>query len=620
MLGAPGYTRETAPHVGGRGSPFAQIMLLSRSAQGPADFYRGLLRILSGVFGSPYARLDLRQGGECLTEEWHQGAGDPQFWKDPVERVLIEAHQEHETVARIYSAPDARLRVGLVAVPLYTPEAEVVGAVALVMRLKESTAKARISYLESLLTVASHAAGGVGPAAPPARTADSVRALGRAAEFESIEELAYHLTNTLRNRMGCHHVALGLARGNRLRLLAISGLDHVPRQSPGVRAIVMAMEECLDQRAAIAVPPLPEEPALALGTRLHVQWHHAAQRDQVASLPIRSGDEIVAVLSLRRRADEPLRSEELRELSEALVPFGPALLLLREARRNLMQHASEAGAAFARSLLRPQHVIRRWAVLAVAAALAWFAVGTWPYRVTLTGVVAPAELRCLSMPFDGKLAAVHAKPGDLVRAGAILAELETTDLRIEQDELAAQRAAAAQERVAALGRQDPVAAQLAGVTVDLCTARLAGVARRLERCVLRSPCDGTIVSGDLSTRAGDVVLRGVLLFEVAPGERWRLELAAPEWVSAELSAELAGTFCSSARPESGLPFQLERVQPHTVLRDGRNVVLAEASVTAAAGWMRPGITGYGRVELGPRPVWWVALHRVIEYVRLHLWL
>jgi hypothetical protein len=35
--------------------------------------------------------------------------------------------------------------------------------------------------------------------------------------------------------------------------------------------------------------------------------------------------------------------------------------------------------------------------------------------------------------------------------------------------------------------------------------------------------------------------------------------------------------------------------------------------------MRPGMEGSARIVVGKRPVWWIALHRGIDYIRYH-WL
>ena len=56
------------------------------------------------------------------------------------------------------------------------------------------------------------------------------------------------------------------------------------------------------------------------------------------------------------------------------------------------------------------------------------------------------------------------------------------------------------------------------------------------------------------------------------------------------------------------------------MRAGHNVYVAEAYITPDAEWMRPGMEGVARIEVGPRRVWWITLHKCIDYLRLNYWL
>jgi hypothetical protein len=83
---------------------------------------------------------------------------------------------------------------------------------------------------------------------------------------------------------------------------------------------------------------------------------------------------------------------------------------------------------------------------------------------------------------------------------------------------------------------------------------------------------------------------------------------------------LRGAFASYARPEDVREFRVSRVLAGAEVRDSRNVYVAEAEIGALADWMRPGMDGVAKVRIGRRPVWWIALHRVIDYLRINLWL
>ena len=131
---------------------------------------------------------------------------------------------------------------------------------------------------------------------------------------------------------------------------------------------------------------------------------------------------------------------------------------------------------------------------------------------------------------------------------------------------------------------------------------------------------GVIISGDLRKLVGSVLAQGTPLFEIAPLDRWQLELAVPQNVSGDVQVGLTGHFASNARPEVTQPFKLARVRPSSEIRNAENVYVAEANVVVNSEWMRPGMEGVAKVRIGQRKVWWITLHRVLDYLRLNFWL
>ena len=89
---------------------------------------------------------------------------------------------------------------------------------------------------------------------------------------------------------------------------------------------------------------------------------------------------------------------------------------------------------------------------------------------------------------------------------------------------------------------------------------------------------------------------------------------------ADLADGLSGTFTSQARPESPHEINVLRVVPGAEVRRGRNVFLAEGAIASPDETLRPGAEGVARIRVGPRPVWWLATHRVVSALRLSYWL
>lgn len=614
--------RSEAPPAAAK-DPYVALAQAARSASSLHEFYRDGLACIAASVGSPYASLVVRLPAQVVHEDCHCGPTDPNFWKDAVSAYLTESLSQERPRARILSARGAALKVALIAAPVHDAQGASIGALALVVMLDRDDAGVWVERIRSLAAFMSYAASTAGSRPAEAASPSSpVAALGRAAGYESVEELAFSLTNNLRNKLGCEQVALGLVRGRRCRAISISGLDEVKPRTPGVLDLQAAMEECLD-----AGCPIVSQAGAAAGPdethscyRLHRQWHRSAGQAAVASVPLFMDDTCVAVVSVQRRAGEPFRSEEVLRIQKAVAPYAPALVLIGRARRGLLRHSVDSVREAAAALLQPgRRGARAGAGLSVAAAV-WFFFGSLDYRIAAVCTAVPAESRHVAAEFDGVLAATHVKAGDVVSAGQVLCRFDARDLELQADELRAQAAVAEQERLRAMAGDARADARLADANARLLQARLVMLTRRIERATVRSPIDGVIVEGDLERRLGASLARGEPLFVVAPAGRWTLEIEAPQRVTADLAGGLTGWFAPLARPEETTALTVTRVRPMAAAREGQNVFIAEAEVAAAAPWIRPGMAGMVRIDVGRRRVWWIVTHRIIEYLHVHFWI
>ncbi|MFN0137258.1 MAG: efflux RND transporter periplasmic adaptor subunit, partial [Phycisphaerae bacterium] len=433
---------------------------------------------------------------------------------------------------------------------------------------------------------------------------------------------AYSLTNSLRGKLGCEQVVLGLVRGRHVTPISISGLDDIRQRSPGVVRIRIAMDECLDHGQPIVCQADESwaDERLTTGHRLHRQWRDSIGGATVCSIPLRDGEHVAAVVSIRRRADEPFTREQLTQIRDVIEPFAPAFRLLCNARRSLPRHVSDAVSGVLANFVRPGRVARKIVAAAGVLALGWFCFGTMEYVASVPSRVVPAVSRQLAAPLDGRLSRVLVGAGDTVVAGQALCEFATDELLMQAQVHASQIDVLSTEYARAVATDSPVDARLAEANMKLESARLALAQKRIENATVRAPIDGIIVSGDLRKRAGGMLTRGELLFEIAVAGEWKLELDTPQMYASYLEAGFNGRFACDARPEDALPFVVDRVRPSAEVREQTTVFIVDGNLTADADWIRPGMEGLARVDCGPQPVWWVTLHRMIDSMRLSGWL
>lgn len=613
-----------SPAEGRPTDPFVRIIEIARTATSRSRFMGSALRVIARFFETPYAALHVRYATEVLQDDCHFGKDDPRFWQTNVQQFLTESLAESRCRARLLRSRSGNAKIALFSVPIYDPSGPAIGAMALVVTpISERDVTAALARLEALSRLASFAVEILGTAQKEATVSKaSAQALTHGAKCGSTEELAFSITNELRNKLGCQQVALGLVRGRRVKVISISGLDEVRKQSPGVVSLTGAMEECLDAGEPIAYQRDGGFTAAGMhaGFLMHKQWHASAGGDAVASVPLRVGDGIVAILSIRQVPNEPFTAERLDQIRTRVEPFAPALILTGRANRSLPRHMLDRVRDGWHALAAPGHIARKVAAIAIVAFLAWFALGTMNFKLAVPARVTAAEIRHLSAPFDGLLVSAGVVQGDRVAQGDVLCRLDDRELQQQRKQLLAELRV--MEHTADLARAGESYAEvkLAEARQELIRTKLEIVNRKIEQATVRAPIHGVIVDGDLRKHVGSVVARGDAMFQVAPLDHWTLELEVPESAVDELAPELAGVFASYARPETAYPFSVSRVLATAEVRDTRNVFIAEAHLRAKDPGIRPGMDGFANIHVGPRKVWWVALHRAIDWLRINFWL
>ncbi len=601
-----------------------EIAHLARTTTARPRYMAEVLRLVAKFYKAPYATVHLRYASEVIHDDCHTGPTDPRFWKTNLQEFLTESLAESRSRAKVLKAKRGKIRVAFLSAPVFDPSGPAIGAMALVVTpIEEAEVATCLARLEGFCRLASACAEFLGgrEAGPPGSKA-SVQAQARAAQCGTTAELAFTITNELRNKLGCEQVALGMVRRNRVKILSISGLDEVKKQSPGVVSLLGAMEECHDVAAPIVFQR--DGGFVGEGTsasyRMHKQWHGAAKGATVASIPLRSGERTVAILSIRQRSQESFTHESIEQLRSKVEPFAPALILTHRANRTMAQHVFDTCHETLQAARAPGHIGRKVAAAVVLIAGCWFTFGSMDYELGVPAVVTAAEIRHISSPFDGALTTAHVVEGDHVARGDILCELDHRTLDQEKAQLLAELAMLERVMDKARAEASPFEVKLALAKQELVDAQLDIVTRRIEQATITSPIDGVVVAGDLRKMIGGIVARGYPLFEVAPLDRWTLELQVPEASSEELNAQLSGTFASYARPEDVREFSISRVLASARIHDTKNVYVAEADIDARGDWMRPGMEGVAKINMGAHKVWWIALHRVIDYLRINLWI
>lgn len=430
------------------------------------------------------------------------------------------------------------------------------------------------------------------------------------------------LVSDLATSFGCAQVALGWWQRQRSHLRAVSNPGALGDEAGAVRAtraFEAAMDECIDQGGLVRCPePAGSPPRITLAHAALVQ-PAGGDLGAVASLPLHACGRVVGALTLCWRDPQALARFDPETLAHQLALMAPWLDLLHRHEQPLWQRAT-------------QRVSQRWQRSSrlrrgLGGGLAMLAAGwlLWPVTHELGGRARldGQQERSLTAPADGFLQAVHARPGDQVRAGQPLLELAPQDLEVDARRLESEIARHQNAYMAALARSDRAQMGVQLARSDEVGAQLQQVRRELGRTRIEAPMDALVLEGDLTRSVGMPVRRGDTLMRLTPDQAPRVVIEIDERDIDAVRPGQPARLALSALPWDTLALQVERVQPAAHVVEGANVFEVEARLQpgaqAGASVLRPGLTGVARIEVG-RQSRLVALgSRVADWLRLQWW-
>jgi hypothetical protein len=447
------------------------------------------------------------------------------------------------------------------------------------------------------------------------RAAIGLDLLQAAQEHRDLDQAAIALVNELATRVKADRVSLGMVRKGTVKLQAMSRTAWFDGRSQLVEAIENAMEEAVDQEAAVSVPPL------APG-RINVAHRDLAARASAAAVlgvPVMTGGRAIGALVLERTEGPPFDADTVL-LAEAVGELvAPGLERLQERRRWIGGGLRERLVRLRDRLLGPRHPAWKLGALGLLAVAAFLALAEGEFRISARALIEGATQRAVVAPFEGFLAEAPVRAGDRVRAGQLLARLDDRDLQLERVRWASEQEQSDRKYRDALARRDRVAARVLEAQVGQAQAQLALVEQKLARTRLAAPFDGIIVSGDLSQLLGAPLEQGKVLFELAPLEAYRVVLQVDERDVGHVAAQQQGALALAGLTSRTLPFQVTTVSSVSTPRDGRNFFRVEAALEEAPPTLRPGMEGVGKVSAGRARLAWIWTRSFLDWARVALW-
>jgi multidrug resistance efflux pump len=429
---------------------------------------------------------------------------------------------------------------------------------------------------------------------------------------------AMALCNHLASHWQADRVCVGLIHGRAVKAAAMSHAEKFTRKMELIQAVEATMEECADQDVEVFYP------AEAQATTVNRSMTLLAQRfgpANVLAMPLRNAGKIIGVVTMERPVDRPFLVEDVEALRLAMDLVSVRVLELSEHDRWFWSRWGSAAKRGAAKLVGPTHTWAKAAGVAAAIGLGWAVIGQGTYRVEGSFQVQAVQKQILSAPYEGYLLKVHVEPGVKVEAGkTVLAELEASQMRLEMAEAMSQRAG--QLKQAEISRrEDKIAeAQAAEYEAERLAARVELLKWKIEQAMIRSPVDGVVLTGDLRKQLGSPLQLGQALFEVAPLESLRADLAVAEDYIADVRVGQKGEMAAISHPSDRIAFTVEQIDPVAKVVEQRNVFNVRLRLERGPEWLRPGMEGVGKIDVEERSWAYIWTRDLINWIRMKLWL
>jgi biotin carboxyl carrier protein len=433
-----------------------------------------------------------------------------------------------------------------------------------------------------------------------------------------IKGMSMALCNEVAARWKCERVALGFLKGRYVQLKALSHTEHFSRKMEIIQDIEAAMEECLDQDIEVVFPAGDDATFVCRAAETLSRQHGPLN---VLSLPLRQDAEVRAVLTLLRPLDNPFTIDEIEAIRLACQLCSPTVIKTGDTDRWFGARFASATREVLSHVLGPRHTWAKLTAVVIFAALIFLIFAKGQFKAQASCVLEAVYQQVIPAPFDGYLKTVEVEVDDQVQAGVtVLATLDTAELRLQLAAAQAERAGYLKQAAAAMRDGNTSSSQIAQASADQGQARIDLLAYQISQADIISPLTGRVVQGDLKRQIGAPVKIGDILFEVMPLDAMRAQLLIPEDEIFDVTTGQEGYLATYSYPSRRIHFRVEKIEPLAEVVNQRNVFRVRVQLSETPSWLRPGMEGVAKVHVAKRPYIWIWTRKIVNWIRMKLWI
>ncbi len=434
----------------------------------------------------------------------------------------------------------------------------------------------------------------------------------RIARETTVDRACQVAVESLLEHANCRMIAIGLTgRRSICSLKAISGTASFDRKSSTVSHIESALNESLIRNQITSYPAAHQSEGFQ--TVAHKRAAESLGVDSIVSIPLEdgSGNNIGAIL-FGGSGSELIARDRHNELRACSIPVGSAISSVHRYEGGTFKRFTRR---FANSISTSRGIVLGCLFLLASAVLAM----PVTYRVPCQCRIEPVQRFYCLAPYEGLVEQTHFESGDQVQQGDLLARMDGREIAWELAGVTADQARALKELDVSLSEQQTAKAIQAELEGQRLEARAQLLQHRRQHMEIRSPATGIILGDSMDKRSNYPVKKGQLLYEVAPLETLRIEVAVPSEELANIQVGQDVEIRINGIGDTPLRGIVHKVRPQSETHHGKNVFVAEVDVANPDGLFKPGMEGTARISAGRHPLIWNYGHRFAERFMISLW-
>jgi multidrug resistance efflux pump len=246
----------------------------------------------------------------------------------------------------------------------------------------------------------------------------------------------------------------------------------------------------------------------------------------------------------------------------------------------------------------------------------------WQQRTSAgEAALLPTGRMPLRATVGGLVTEVLVEEGDELTEGQVLAVLRDDDLSIELREARAEHATAIRAAATGRARGDISSARVAEISADELGGRVALLSDQLDRTQLRAPVGGIVLTMRPWERVGEWLDAGETFVVLGRTDRLELEARIPQRHIDRVRLGQEVKLKVEARPEHTFIGQVTEIAPQAEREEGddESYFVVRAGIDNSGQLLRPGMQARAKVVGDRRPLGWIIIRPLVEWMQIRFW-